>query len=137
MTIAYFQWGGGYIAVTNQSPKGFKGVIFIGRGAKPGGGLSDIIEQGFAANQLLKQKPIPKNQVPDEWVEALGYEQADPEPEEDDEIILLDAEGENLEAFIPVRRNNRTAPDLKSQVLWQWGLIIGLILGLLAIFLGM
>jgi hypothetical protein len=76
MRIRYFQDAGGYLAVTNETPKGpLRGLVFVGRGPA-GGGIETIREQAYATDQLLKLVPV--LDVPDEWVLALGYEQPAP-----------------------------------------------------------
>lgn len=77
MKITYYKAADGYAAVTSESPKGFKGILFIGKS----GTLDKIVETAFEANQLRKMTKVAKADVPPEWVEAFGYEEPDPEPE--------------------------------------------------------
>lgn len=124
--IHYYQTDDGYIAVTDESPAGFEGLIFVGRG----GPLDNIQEQLFPVDQLTG--PVNVNDVPPEWVRALGYHTVADFP-------LLDEEGENLVAEILVREPVREpvaaivpsspqvaedGPDSNVQV----GLLIGLMI---------
>ncbi len=88
--IRYYRHDGGYIAVTDQSPEGFDGLVFVGRG----GPLDAIEDTLFPADQLTD--PVQVGDVPPEWCAALGFHQVEDFP-------LLDAAGENLIAEIPVR----------------------------------
>jgi hypothetical protein len=96
MKVRYYANGcDGYIAVTDQSPKDFKGVLFIGKGPERGGDPTSVVEQVFAINTLQKLTDVPLADVPAEWVLAFGYEypvmpkpepQPAPEPEPDREV---------------------------------------------------
>lgn len=88
--INYYQHDGGYIAVTDQSPAGFEGMVFVGRG----GPINNISEQLYAADLLTD--PVAVADVPPSWCNALGYHKVEDFP-------LLDESGENLLAEIPVR----------------------------------
>lgn len=88
--ITYYRHGGGYIAVKDQSPDGFEGLVFVGRG----GPIDAIEDQLFPADQLTD--PVQVGDVPQEWCQALGYHAVEDFP-------LLDEAGENLVAEIPVR----------------------------------
>lgn len=92
MKISYYLEGQSYVAVTNQSPAGFKDVVFVGRDASG--------ERLFAYNQIEKLTPVAKDQVPDEWRLKLGYE-----PQVvTEELPIFDEAGDELQAEIPVRR---------------------------------
>jgi hypothetical protein len=86
MKITYYKAGDGYIAVTKESPKGFKGILFIGKT----GTLDKIVETAFEANQLRKLTKVTKADVPAEWVKALGYEEPDPAPPVEPPPVELD-----------------------------------------------
>lgn len=88
--IRYFRTTDGYIAVTDQSPAGFEGLVFVGRG----GPIDNIQEQLFPADQLTD--PVDVADVDPSWVQALGFHKVEDFP-------LLDEAGENLVAEIPVR----------------------------------
>jgi len=128
--ISYYRHGGGYIVATDQSPAGFEGLVFVGRG----GPLDNIQEQLFAVGVLTD--PVNVNDVPAEWVTALGYHTVEDFP-------LLDEAGENLVAEIPVRESVQPAErpvepvvSLARQlfgdknIAFQVGLLIGLILAI-------
>lgn len=124
MKTTYYQTADGYIAVTNQSPRGFKGSLYIGKI----GPLDKVTETAFSPQQLCKLTPVDLADVPAEWIEAFGYD-------EPDELVLLDEEGENLVALIPISRFVTPEPATGSPRFWyDLGLILGLILALSLIF---
>lgn len=71
--IHYYQYEDGYIGVTNRSPKGMKGVVFIGRGPNPREGIESVCEQPYAKNRLERLKEVREQDVPEDWHEAIGY----------------------------------------------------------------
>lgn len=71
--IRYFEYENGYIGVTNQCPKGMKGVVFVGRGPNPREGIESVCEQPYAKNRLERLKEVKEQDVPDDWHEAIGY----------------------------------------------------------------
>ena len=96
MRITYYQdEHGGYLGVTEESPEGFTGVVFVGRGPLPGGGPETVSEQGYATDQLRRLRRVEPCDVPTEWMEAIGYEEPvvvepyEPEPEPD-EVTVYD-----------------------------------------------
>lgn len=97
--IRYYRHNGGYIAVTDTSPAGFEGLVFVGRG----GPIDNITEQLFAATDLVDLVDV--GDVPPSWCAALGYHQVQDFP-------LLDATGDNLVAEIPVRVPVETVPRI-------------------------
>lgn len=133
MGTSYYKTDDGYIAVTSQSPKGFRGSLYIGRG----GPIDAIVETCFSPQQLRRLAAVDLADVPAEWVEALGYDE--PVEPEDDELVMLDEEGENLVALIPIRRAiSRVVtpePETGSDRFWyDLGLIIGMLLFLSLMF---
>lgn len=74
MDIRYFKDGQQYIAVTSVSPRKFKGVLFVGKQARPGCGPETVYETAFATNQFEKWTAVEKDDVPPEWLKAFGYE---------------------------------------------------------------
>lgn len=135
--ISYYRHDGGYIAVTDTSPAGFEGLVFVGRG----GPIDAIEEKLFAVEELTD--PVAVVDVPPSWCTALGYHNVEDFP-------LLDAAGENLEAEIPVRtpvvrpivqRRSTPTPTTWRDLIWgnqdrnwQIGCLIGVVI-VLAIFL--
>ena len=126
----------GYIAVTSECPKGFKGVVYVGRGTKPGGGLDQIIEQAFPSDQIRKMKPVPKDQVPSAWLSGRGYEKPAPKPapkprpvEVVEEEPVFDADGELID-LMPVRRVVYQAQNLSG----EWAYLVGVIIGAALVF---
>src|SRR5215213_164232 len=74
MRISYYDDGqGGFVAVTSHCPKGFKDVLFIGKGPIPGGGIETVRETAYEKTWLSKLRQI--QTVPDDWMRAFGYEQ--------------------------------------------------------------
>jgi len=121
--ITYYRTGDGYIAITNQSPAGFDGLVFVGRG----GPLDNIQEQLFPVGLLTA--PLDVNDVPPEWVRALGYHTVADFP-------LLDEEGENLVAEIPVREHVVAIVPSSPQVAEDdpdYDVQVGLMIGLMII----
>lgn len=118
MKIKYFEKGSGFIAVTDECPKGFKGVLYVGKE----GTLDNIVEAAFEAGQLRKLRSVALSEVPAEWVLAFGYEKPpkpapkpEPEPEveaEEPEVfdVILDEEGENVIDVAPRPRRRPAAP---------------------------
>ncbi len=100
--IEYYRHDGGYIAVTDESPAGFEGLVFVGRG----GPLDGITDQLFASDVLTD--PVGVGDVPAEWCAALGYHAVKDFP-------LLDEEGANLIAEIPVREQIDPSPLRPAQ----------------------
>ena len=72
MGTHYFLTPEGYVGLTDESPKGFRGVVFVGRGPR-GGGPETVCEQAFTVKDDWQQ--VSANEVPDEWFEAIGYDE--------------------------------------------------------------
>jgi hypothetical protein len=139
MKVKYFQTDAGYIAVTDQCPKDFKHILFIG---KQGTDPLKVEEGVFTPDQVLKLPEIAKADMPAVWMLAFGYEKPvapkkPPEPEYD-EFPLFDPETNDLLDYIPVRRQRRQVlhftPNRKP---YDLGLIIGICIGLICIALGL
>ena len=76
MSITYYQdEHGGYLGVTSESPQGFRGIVFVGRGPEPGGGPETVHEQAYATDQLGRLERVVPCDVPAEWMEVIGYEE--------------------------------------------------------------
>jgi hypothetical protein len=139
MKVKYFQDGERYIAVTDQCPKDFKGILFIG---KSGTDPLKVEEGVFAPDSVLKLPEITKANMPAVWVLAFGYEKpvAPKKPAPVEEIVeepLFDPDSFDLITHIPVRRHRRPAVQLKSnRKIWDMGLIIGLLIGIICMLLG-
>ena len=74
MKITYYQDPfGGYHGVTDESPKGLAGCVCAGRGPDERGGIGTIKERAYAINVLQKWERV--EEVPVEWLAAIGYEQ--------------------------------------------------------------
>jgi hypothetical protein len=141
MKTSYFAQGTGFIAVTDKSPKDFAGVLFIGKGGLT---LDSISEQVFAPADVKKLQPVPKDGMPDEWLLAFGYDKPAKKPEpkppakpkvEYPEFPVLDEEGENLVALLPLRRGWPRAQVAEKPNRGKDGwFVLGMILG--AILLG-
>jgi len=74
----YYRRGAQYLALTGESPKGFKDVVFICRiGDSPG----DIREEVVDQNRLRDWEEVPSKEVPDDWFAAFGLEKRkEPKP---------------------------------------------------------
>jgi hypothetical protein len=131
--IKYFQTECGYLAVTNESPRDFKGVLFIGKfGTDP----TKVEEVVITPEQVHNLPEIAKADMPAVWMTAFGYESPiTPEPEQIEEWPLLDDDGENLLAYIPVRRSASTACQPRPWS-FQVGLVIGLLIAILCMMFG-
>jgi len=65
----YYRRGSQYLALTGESPKGFKGVLFVCRiGDSPGDIKEDVVDQ----NRLRDWEEVPSKEVPDDWFAAFG-----------------------------------------------------------------
>ncbi len=83
MKITYYRDScGGYHGITDESPKGLTGCVYAGRGPAEHGRIETVKEQAYAVKQLQKWTQV--ENVPAEWLEAIGYESvtASPEPSE-------------------------------------------------------
>ena len=138
MKIKYFQTDAGYIAVTDQCPKDFKGVLYIG---KSGTDPLEIEEAVFEPGQVRGLREIALVDMPAVWVVGFGYEKPvapkKPEPVVE-EFPLFDPETGDLEAYIPIRRIKiQPRPAKSSRTAYDVGLIIGLLIGLICIAAGL
>ena len=81
MKITYYRDPfGGYHGVTDESPKGLDGCVCAGRGPDEHGGIETVKERAYAVQHLRKWTRV--EDVPDEWLEAIGYEvQSETAPE--------------------------------------------------------
>lgn len=76
--ITYYRDNSGdYHGVTNQNPKGFKGVILIGRGPCPPN--NSVKERAYSPDILKFWTKVEAADVPDDWFDAIEYEKR-PEP---------------------------------------------------------
>ena len=83
MKITYYRDPfGGYHCITDESPRGLAGCVCAGRGPEErGGGIETIKERAYAVKHLRKWDHVAE--VPNEWLEAIGYEvvsESVPEP---------------------------------------------------------
>jgi hypothetical protein len=101
----YYETPNGFVGISDEYPRGMKGVIFIGRGPKPGGGIGSVHEQAYGANEIRKWKRV--DRVPPEWMEAIGYE------EQTVTELVIDMPGDNL------RRKMNAKPGTRDYEEWQ------------------
>jgi len=80
MKVAYFRYKGGYLGVTDQSPAGMKGVIFVGRGPLEGKGIESVCEQAYPRNCLERMERVDAAEVPDDWFAAVALEKRPSKP---------------------------------------------------------
>ena len=112
MRIRYFQDAGGFIAVTQETPKGpLKGLVVVGRGPTVPGKIGTIQEQAYSTEQLLKLVPLSPLSVPDEWIAALGYEQPKHPPEPPTFSLQAPEPKPPRETPWRERRRRRTKPE--------------------------
>ena len=137
MSISYYRdEHGGYLGVTEDSPKGFKGIVFVGRGSEPGGGPETVHEQGYAADQLRRLEQIEPWDVPAEWMEAIGYE-APVEPykpeSEPEEVTVYDIRFPwEVPSPVPRQiapRNDKPLKPLICDPVFQVAMLAGVIVG--------
>lgn len=117
-----------YIRVSNQCPPGFKGVLYLGLA----GPIDKIAEACFEAGQLKKMAKVSRDAVPAEWLLAFGETPPAPKPApvlRTVEVPLLDDEGENLLAYIPVTVEETPAGE--SDNTFAWGMLIVIVVGIL------
>ena len=90
MKITYYRDPfGGYHGVTDESPKGLAGCVCAGRGPKERGGIETVKERAYAVQHLQKWTRV--DEVPDDWLEAIGYEvRIEPETEPESENVKLE-----------------------------------------------
>ena len=129
MNVTYYQdEHGGYLGVTDESPKGFQGVVFVGCGPQPGGGPETVAEQAYAVDQLRRLKQVDPRDVPAEWMEAIGYEEPvvaelEPEPEE---VTVYDIRFPwEVPPQVPPRKGKPLIRDPVFQVAVLAGVIVG------------
>lgn len=127
MKVKYFQTDNGYLAVTDQSPKDFKGILFIGKiGTDP----LNVKEDVFTSEQVLKFREIAKADMPAVWMLAFNYEKPVAPKKPPVEVVeepLFDPDTFDLIAHIPVKRELVT--NLPRQGM-GWPQAAGLITGL-------
>jgi len=111
-TVTYYKTPEGYVGLTNDSPRGFKGIIFVGKGPK-GGGPETVCEQAYPTTQMKDWEEMDALAVPDDWFEAIGYEErvkpVAPQPE---------AEEMKLEIVFPWEGPRPEAPKRSKKVAW-------------------
>lgn len=67
----YYRRGEEFLALTGESPKGFKGVLFVClKGDSPGDIKEDVVDK----NRLREWKKVPADEVPEDWFAAFGLE---------------------------------------------------------------
>jgi hypothetical protein len=133
MRITYYQdEHGGYLGVTEESPKGFTGVVFVGRGPQPGGGPETVSEQAYATDQLRRLRRVEPCDVPAEWMEAIGYEEPvvvepEPDPEPDaEEVTVYDI---RFPWEVPPPAPQAEAKPLIRDPVFQVAMLAGVIVG--------
>jgi hypothetical protein len=68
--VSYYRDGDRIIAITDESPANFKGVLFIGK-MMDGDKVSEAV---FTREQIATLESIDKNDIPAVWIVAFGYE---------------------------------------------------------------
>ena len=140
MRVKYFQTDAGYIAVTDECPKDFKGILYIG---KQGTDPAQVEEGVSTPDQVRGLREIPKAAMPAVWMLAFGYEKPvappkPPKPEPVEEFPLFDPESGDLLDYIPVKRLQfAPASATPNRKPFDLGLIIGLLIGIICLALGL
>ncbi len=75
----YYQ-GNGFHAVTDKSPNGMEGVLFMGKG---GESVDKIGEHIYTREEVATLSPISENDIPDEWRKGLGCKEKQKGKEKD------------------------------------------------------
>lgn len=101
MNVTYYVEDGKYHAITDESPKGFRNVLYVGRGPDASG---KIVEQLYEVTRVRRMHRLAE--VPVDVIRSLGYEQPPEEP-------VFDLAGEELLDLAPVPK--RQPPVLKPQ----------------------
>ncbi len=78
--VEYFLAKEGYIAVTNERLPKPRGPFRLGRGPEAGGKMDEhsvdsITDRAFGKDTIVKCPRVRRENVPQEWVDALGYEE--------------------------------------------------------------
>jgi hypothetical protein len=77
---------GSFHGVTDEYPKGHKNILCIGQGPEPWEGIETVGERLYSPTDLKQCfTEVEAADVPDEWFEALGYEERPVEPVEPEE----------------------------------------------------
>lgn len=120
----YHRVPGGFIGVTNESPKKgpLKGLVLVGRGPRPGGGPETVYEQAYAIAELQRLCSLPVDEVPDPWLEAIGYDW--PRPAPSPEEIRIN--------FLPDVFVRQPQPDINAPPQY-WHLVLGALLFIVAL----
>lgn len=111
----FFRNGDKYVALTGESPKQFKGLMFA---AFVGDNPESIAETCLMHNQLEKMVRIEGADLPDEWADAFranGFVIDKPEskPESDEPEYDGDYEEYEPEEYEPPKRTKRKRHDKK------------------------
>ncbi len=84
MKVTYYLSDDNYHGVTDESPQGFANCVYAGRGPRHHQGPESVHEQGYSISQLQRWEKVDPTDVPDEWLDAIGYEkrpERKPKPE--------------------------------------------------------
>lgn len=133
MRVTYYQDEyGGYLGVAEESPKGFTGVVFVGRGPLPGGGPETVSEQAYATDQLRRLRRVEPCDVPAEWMEAIGYEEpvvVEPEPEPEEGTVYDIHFPWEIPSSVPPQTTLRNSKPLVRDPVFQVAMLAGVIVG--------
>ena len=69
-----------YCEVSEESPKGFKGVLFVTREARELAGRIIMSDTALSADQIKDMTPVEPEDIPEIYAEAFGIELPEPEP---------------------------------------------------------
>ena len=160
MKIAYYRdENDGYHGVTDECPVGFANVAYVGKGPNTLGrtDIHDIHEQAYGVARLKRWGLVDPIDVPDEWFDAIGYEQRPaPDPQPGVRYEIKDAiRSEKLDQLIKMMEAGFVLPEpepepepeeTKLEILpgcsglmqdpWFWPLAIMIFVVLSSIFKG-
>jgi len=79
MKVTYYRdTSGDYHGITDKCPKGFNGVVFIGRGPERSTMFESVIERVYVPKTMATWVRVAAAEVPDEWFDAIGYQKRPP-----------------------------------------------------------
>lgn len=94
MRHTYYQLPTGDFAAIDHDIKvegQLKDVILVGWGPEPGRGIRSVGEQAYGVNEVAKWTPVAVQDVPVEWIRAIGLDEAEAAPDLDETCLVVGA----------------------------------------------